>query len=141
MRRIVLAAASILATTFAASAQSEDVTIEAMRRPQNRVLFIARPTADDKPCESVDASRITPQVAPRLGRTIFAESLVYNGNVVGYVYLISHANGPHEVYFASFTQDACTLKESQTHKRVFVGETRFDEAKSYYQSLFNELSE
>jgi hypothetical protein len=80
-------------------------------------------------------------MAPRLGRTIFAESLVYGRNAVGYVFLTSYENGYFEVYFASYTQRACVLTESQSRGRGFAGEDRFNEAMAYYQSLFNELSE
>ena len=141
MRRFVLAAASILALPFSASGQSEGVTVERIVRPGNRVIFVSKPTTNDMQCQSINASTTTPQIAGRLGRTILAEALVYTGNTVGYVFLISYANGPHEVYFSSYMRRECILDETQSHKRVFVGENRFNDAKAYYHSLFNELSE
>jgi hypothetical protein len=128
------------ASTSPALAQSDQPAIERIARPGGRIIFVFKPTTSDTACPSLDASAITPQLAPRLGRTIFAESLVYNGNTVGYVFLISYSTGFHEVYFARYTQKACALTESQSHKRAFVGD-RFNEATAYYHSLFNELSE
>jgi hypothetical protein len=60
---------------------------------------------------------------------------------VGYVFLISYGLGYYEVYFASYTQRACALNESQSRGRMFAGDDRFSEAKAYYHRLFNELSE
>ena len=105
------------------------------------MIFVFKPTTDTMPCPSVDARAITPALAPRLGRTIFAEALVYGSNAVGYVFLISYGNGAHEVYFSSYTQRACALTESQSHQRVFVTDNRFNEAKAYYHSLLSELLE
>jgi hypothetical protein len=141
MRRIVLAASTILALTVSAAAQSEEGTIEQIARPGGRIIFVFKPATNTMQCPSIDTRAITPQVAPRLGRTIFAEALVYGRNAVGYVFLISYGAGFHEVYFASYTQRACVLDESQSRGRAFVGDDRFNEAKAYYHSLLNELSE
>jgi len=141
MRRTVLVAATTLALTFSAVGQSEQGTIEPIPRQGGRIIFVFKPTTNDMKCPSINANAITPQVAPRLGRTIFAEALVYGSDAVGYVFLISYAHGPFEVYFSSYTQKACALTESQSHNRVFVGDDRFKEAKAYYHDLFNQLSE
>jgi hypothetical protein len=141
MRRIVLVASTIFALTFPALGQSEQLTIERIPRQGGRIIFVLKPATDDTHCTTLNANAITPQLAPRLGRTIFAEALVYNNNTVGYVFLISYGSGPHEVYFATYTQRSCTLTEAQSHKRAFIGDDRFNEAKAYYHDLFNELSE
>jgi hypothetical protein len=141
MRRIVLVASTIFALTSMAFAQSEQMTIEQIPRQGGRIIFVYKPATNDVPCRSINASALTPQVAPRLGRTILAEALVYCSNAVGYVFLSSYVNGPYEVLFASYTQRACVLAEAQSHDRFFVGDNRFNEAKAYYHSLFNELSE
>jgi hypothetical protein len=141
MRHIVLVASTILALASSAFGQSEEMTVEQITRQGSRVLFVFKPKTNNQECRAVSANAITPQVAPRLGRTILAESLVYSKNAVGYVYLISYAHGPYEVYFASYTQRACTLTEAQSHGRVFAGDNPFNEAKIYYHELFNELSE
>jgi hypothetical protein len=140
MRRTVLVASTILALTVSAFGQSEQMTMEQIPRVGGRVIFVAKPTTNTTECRSLDASTTTPQIAPRLGRTIVAEALIYNSDAAGYVYLISYGYGPYEVYFSHFTQRFCTLNESQSHKRAFVGDDRFNEAKSYYHSLLNELS-
>ena len=143
MRRVVLVASTIFALTGSAFGQSENerMTVEQMPRPGGRVLFVHKPTTNNTQCPTIDASAITPQVAPRLGRTIFAEALVHSGNTVGYVYLILWAHGVYEVYFSSYTRRACAVTESQSHKRAFVTDNRFDEAKAYYHTLLNELTE
>ncbi len=141
MRRLVLVASTIFALTFSASGQSEEMTIEQITRPGGRIFFVFKPMTNNTQCPSISASATTPQLAPRLGRIILAEALVYGSNAVGYVFLISHANGAHEVYFSSYTQRACALTESQSHNRFFATDNRFNEAKAYYHSLFNELSE
>ena len=51
------------------------------------------------------------------------------------------AHGVYEVYFSSYTRRACAVIESQSHKRAFVTDNRFDEAKAYYHTLLNELTE
>ena len=141
MRRIVLAAATILASTFSALGQSEQMSVVQIPRQGGRIIFVHKPTTHNMQCPTINANNTTPLVAQRLGRTIFAEALVHSSNAVGYVFLISYSHGPHEVYFSSYTQRDCILDESQSHKRVFLGDTRFNEAKAYYLSLINELSE
>jgi hypothetical protein len=141
MRRIVLVASTICAMASSAFAQSEQMTIEQIPRQGGRIIFVYKPVTNNQECRAVGANAITPQVAPRLGRTILAESLVYSKNAVGYVFLISHVHGPYEVLFASYTQRACVLTEALSHDRFFVGDNRFNEAKAYYHSLFTELSE
>jgi hypothetical protein len=141
MRCIVLAACAMVAMSFPAMAQSEPVTVEQLPRFGGRALFIYKPATGRTDCPTIDASAITPLVAPRLGRTILAEALVYGTNNVGYVFLVSWATeGPFEVYLSSYTQRACALRESQSHQRYFFA-GNFNEAKSYYHSLFTELSE
>jgi len=146
MRHIVLASATMVAVTLSgfvlpSAVQSQDMTIERVTRPGNRNIFVFKPVSDDTQCQTVDARETTPQKAPRLGRSVLAESLVYTDTTVGYVFLISYANGPHEVYFASYTKRNCSLDETQSHGRVFVGDDRFKQARIYYHNLFNELSE
>ena len=141
MRRIVLTSATIFALALPASGQSGDMTVERLTRPGNRTVFASKPAADTRECPTIDARETTPVKAPRLGRTVLAESLVYTDSAVGYVFLISYANGPHEVYFSSYIKRNCVLDESQTHGRVFVGDDRFKQARAYYHNLFNELSE
>jgi hypothetical protein len=141
MRRIVLVASTIFGLTSAASGQSEETTIVQIPRLGSRVLFAFKPAANKMECPSINANAITPQVAPRLGRTILAEALVHTKKAVGYVFLISYANGPYEVYFSSYTPRDCALTESQSHGRVFVGVDPFKESRIYYHDLFNELSE
>jgi hypothetical protein len=146
MRRTVLAAFTIFALTSSGFGQSEQMTIKQISREQlprlgNRTLFVHTPTTNSTECASISSNAITPQVAPRLGRTILAEALVYSKSTVGYVFLISYQHGPYEVYLASYTQRACALTESQSHSRVFAGDNPFNEAKAYYHELFNELSE
>jgi hypothetical protein len=141
MRRIVLGAATTLALTFSAVGQSEQMSVVQIPRQGGRIIFVHKPTTHNMQCPTINANNTTPLVAQRLGRTIFAEALVHSSNAVGYVFLISYSHGPHEVYFSSYTQRDCFLDESQSHKRVFLGDTRFDEAKAYYLSLINELSD
>ena len=146
MRRIVLtsailASAAIVALTFPAVGQSEDMTVERLTRPGNRTVYAIKPTADTRECPTIDARETTPLKAPRLGRIVLAEALVYTDSTVGYVYLIAYGNGPHEVYFSSYTKKNCSLDEAQSHGRVFVGDDRFKQARLYYHNLFNELSE
>jgi hypothetical protein len=157
MRRIVLISATIVALAFPGVSQSlgqglgqslspslgqsEEMTVERLSRPGNRTIFVSKAASDDMPCQTVDAREITPQKAPRLGRTVLAEALVYTDNTLGYVFLISYANGPQEVYFASYTKRNCVIGEVQSHGRVFVGDDRFKQARIYYHSLFNELTE
>jgi hypothetical protein len=141
MRRLVLLASTIFALTFSASGQSEEMTIEQITRPGGRIIFAFKPTTNNMQCPSINARVTTPLMAPRLGRIILAEALVYGSHSVGYVFLIWYPNGAHEVYFSSYTLRDCTLTESQSHNRFFVTDNRFDEAKAYYHSLFNELSE
>src|SRR5262245_10608808 len=141
MRRIVLGSAAILAVAFPAIGQPEEMTVERLIRPGNRTIFASKPVSDTRECPTIDARETTPLKAPRLGRTVLAEALVYTDNTVGYVFLISYANGPHEVYFSSYTKRKCALDETQSHGRVFVGDDRFKQARTYYHNLFNELTE
>jgi len=143
MRCIVLLVSMIFALTFPALGQSEPMTIEQMQIPRlgGRTIFVLKPTTDNVQCPSIDPRATTQWMAPRLGRTILAEALVYSSNAVGYVFLVSYGNGAHEVYFSSYTQRACALTESQSHQRVFVTDNRFNEAKAYYHSLLSELLE
>jgi hypothetical protein len=141
MRRIVLISATLLALAFPALGQSEDMTIEQLTRPGNRIVFANKLKSDTRECPTIDARETTPLKAPRLGRTVHAEALVYTDSTVGYVYLLAYGNGPYEVYFSSYTKMNCRLDEAQSHGRVFVGDDRFRQARSYYHNLFNELSE
>ena len=157
MRRIVLASATILAMvlplTPPASSQSlgqslgqpsgpsEGMVVERLTRPGNRTVFASRLATDTQPCPTIEGRETTPLRAPRLGRTVLAEALVYTDSTVGYVYLIAYANGPHEVYFSSYTKSNCRLEEAQSHGRVFVDDDHFKQARLYYHSLFNELTE
>jgi hypothetical protein len=138
---MILVASTIFALTFPASGQSEEMSVVQIPRQGGRIIFVHKPTTHNMQCPTINANNTTPLVAPRLGRTIFAEALVHSSNAVGYVFLISYSHGPHEVYFSSYTQRDCFLDESQSHKRVFLGDTRFNEAKAYYLSLINELSD
>jgi len=161
MQRIVLASATILtlalptmlASTPPAMSQSlgqsvggpsgppEGMVIERLTRPGNRTVFATRLATDTQPCPTIEGRETTPLRAPRLGRTVLAEALVYTDTIVGYVYLLAYANGPHEVYFSSYTKNNCRLEEAQSHGRVFVGDDHFKQARLYYHSLFNELTE
>ena len=141
MRRIVLAAATILASAFSALGQSEQMSVVQIPRQGGRIIFVHKPTTHNMQCPTINANNTTPLVAPRLGRTIFAEALVHSSNAVGYVFLLTYPNGAYEVYFSSYTQRDCVLDETQSHKRAFLGDTRFNEAKAYYLSLINELSD
>ena len=116
--RLVLASATMLALAIPALGQSEEMTVERLTRPGNRTVFVSKPKEDTQQCPTIDARETTPLKAPRLGRTVLAEALVYTDSTVGYVYLISYANGPHEVYFSSYTKKNCSLNEAQSHGRV-----------------------
>ena len=141
MRRSVLVASTIFALTLPASGQSEQMSVVQIPRQGGRIIFVHKPTTHNMQCPTINASNTTPQVAPRLGRTIFSEALVHSRNAVGYVFLLTYPNGAYEVYFSSYTQRDCFLDETQSHKRAFLGDTRFNEAKAYYLSLINELSD
>ena len=157
MRRIVLASATLLASSFSGMSptlsqllgqsdvqpwgSSEGMVVERLTRPGNRTVFASRLATDTQPCPTIEGRETTPLRAPRLGRTVLAEALVYTDSTVGYVYLIAYANGPHEVYFSSYTKSNCRLEEAQSHGRVFVGDDHFKQARLYYHSLFNELTE
>src|SRR5437016_4850395 len=110
MRRIVLASATLLASvlpvTPPALSQSlgpsfgppsgppEEMIVERLTRPGNRTVFASRLATDTQPCPTLEGRETTPLRAPRLGRTVLAEALVYTDSTVGYVYLIAYANGP-----------------------------------------------
>jgi hypothetical protein len=138
MRRIVLASAFIYGSIFSASGQAEQGTIEVMKGPRNTILFVFKPSTNNASCPSIDTTATTPDKAQRMGQTIFAEALVYD-KALGYVFFIANANGPHEVYFATYTLRGCSVDENQVHKQRFFGEKRFAEAKAYYHSLLIEL--
>src|SRR2546426_1034560 len=104
MRRIVLVASAIFALTFPALGQSEQMTVVQIPRQGGRITFVHRPTTHNVQCPTINANNTTPSVAPRLGRTIFAEALVHSSNAVGYVFLLTYPNGAYEVYFSSYTQ-------------------------------------
>lgn len=139
MHRIALLVALMLASIFPAGAQSEQGTIESILGPRNRMTFVFKPATNKLNCPSIDMSATTPQKAQRLGQTIFAEALLY-WNTIGYLFLISNDNGPHEVYLATYTQRACAVDEARLHWRGFTGENRFSDAKAYYHSLLHEFS-
>ena len=161
MRRIVLASATILALVALlllpsglpalsqAVGQSlgqrlgpgDGMVVERLTRPGNRTVFVSKQATDNETCSTLDMRETTPLKAPRLGRTVLAEALVYTDTTVGYVYLIAYSNGPHEVYFSSYTKTNCRVDEAPSHGRVFVGDDHFKQARSYYHNLFNELSE
>ena len=161
MRRIVLASATILALVallllpsgLPALSQSlgqsfgqrlgptEGMVVERLTRPGNRTVYVSKQATDTEPCPTLDMRETTPLKAPRLGRTVLAEALVYTDTTVGYVYLLTYSNGPHEVYFSSYTKTNCRLDEAQSFGRVFVGDDHFKQARLYYHSLFNELTE
>ena len=145
MRRIVLASATILALVLPGLSQplgqSEEMTVERLTRPGNRTVFVSKLVTDTRECPTLDVRETTPFKAQRLGRAVLAEALVYTDSTVGYVFLIAYANGPHEVYFSSYTKRNCALDEAQSHGRVFVGDDRFKQARLYYHSLFTELTE
>ena len=157
MGRIVLASATILALVLSSTPSalsqssgqaagqppgaSEGTVVERLTRPGNRTVFATRLATDTQPCPTIEGRETTPLRAPRLGQTVLAEALVYTDTNVGYVYLISYANGPHEVFFSSYTKNNCRLEETQSHRRVFVGGDHFKQARLYYHSLFNELTE
>src|SRR5205085_6594828 len=123
------ACATLLALTLPGFGQSEEMMVERLTRPGNRTVYAFKPRQDTQECQTIDARETTPLKAPRLGRIVLAEALVYTDNTVGYVYLISYANGPHEVYFSSYTKRNCALGEAQSHGRVFVGDDRFKQAR------------
>ena len=84
MRRIVLAAATIIGLTVPVLGQS--ATMVQIPSLGGRTLFVVKPPTETAECPSLNVNAITPWVVPRLGRTILADALVYS--LVGVVFFL-----------------------------------------------------
>ncbi len=96
-----------------------------------RLFTIMRPSVGER-CEKPDFGAIPANRVKRAEQVIVAESF---NPPVGYVYWISNANGPHEVYYATFVLRGCVVVERRYEEKQFDGPKKQEDAKSYYLTL------